>query len=675
MAKIDTFEFHKERLGELKVYPYGTNWPVVYVLRGEQEIYIGETTNLYNRSKQHFENSERNRLGQMCVITDEQFNRSAANDIEALLIQYVAADNKLKLQNRNGGQINHNYYQQEMYKGKLATLWPELKKFKIVEQDQETLNNSDFFKYSPYKALTEEQSAIVKRLLRELPLEKTNSFVVHGGPGTGKSIVALNLLKRLREDEKTAHLNTALVVPMEGLRRTYQKIVKRIPHLGPQSVIGPNDVATQFYDILIVDEAHRLRRRVNLGLAFGAFDKTTSKLELPKESTQLDWILRQSKQQVLFYDERQTVLPGDIRAEEIKKLKAKRLELISQMRVEGGEDYLGFIDDLLSLKAPRTFDKPYDFKFVTDIKDLVAKIAEKDKNSSLARLVAGYAWPWSTKGGKDGHDIEIDGIKLRWNSMDAKDAKTNGWIYSENAPNEVGCIHTVQGYDLNYTGVIVGPELRYDKETNELYVDKEKYKDTNGKNSIAHPDELKQYVLNIYRTILTRGIKGTYVYIFDEALREKWYELAPGFIDKESPFVTRGIPSPYIREVVSVPLVGSAPCGAPLFGEENIEEYVEVEKSKIKPGFNYFILRAKGDSMDLADINDGDLVLCRQQLKGETGDRVVALLGGENVTIKMYGPRESGVRLLLPRSTNKAHTPITPGEGDSVQGVVQEVLE
>ena len=124
-----------------------------------------------------------------------------------------------------------------------------------------------------------------------------------------------------------------------------------------------------------------------------------------------------------------------------------------------------------------------------------------------------------------------------------------------------------------------------------------------------------------------------------------------------------------------MPLVGSAPCGNPLLGKENIEEYIPIEKSKIKPGYRYFILRAEGDSMNLAGIEDGDLVLCRFGEKGETGDRVVALLSGENVTIKEYGPRENGVRLLLPKSSNKSHSPITPGEGDAVQGIVQEVIE
>ena len=148
------------------------------------------------------------------------------------------------------------------------------------------------------------------------------------------------------------------------------------------------------------------------------------------------------------------------------------------------------------------------------------------------------------------------------------------------------------------------------------------------------------------------------------------FESLPHISDKQT---TEKNISSYIIEMIKIPLVGSAPCGNPLLSEENIDEYIEVEKSKIKPGYNYFIIRAIGDSMNLAGINDGDLVLCRQQLKADTGNRVVALLG-DNVTIKEYGPHIDGVRLLLPRSSNKDHIPITPDEGDSVQGIVQEVL-
>ena len=245
-------------------------------------------------------------------------------------------------------------------------------------------------------------------------------------------------------------------------------------------------------------------------------------------------------------------------------------------------------------------------------------------------------------------------------------------INSKNSMNEVRCIHTVQGYDLNYAGVIIGPELSYDEDAGTLVIDEKKYKDINGKRSIADPEELKRDIINIYKTLLTRGIKGTYVYVVDEKLRDHFNELLSDGLERTEAEQHETVVLPRIWDMLRIPLVGSAPCGNPLLGQENIEEYIPVEKTKIKPGVKYFILRAEGDSMNLAGINDGDLVLCRQQLKGDTGDRVVALLG-DNVTIKIYDKRD-GRRVLLPKSTNKIHMPITPEEGDSVQGVVQEVV-
>jgi DUF2075 family protein len=128
-------------------------------------------------------------------------------------------------------------------------------------------------------------------------------------------------------------------------------------------------------------------------------------------------------------------------------------------------------------------------------------------------VVAGYAWDWKTKDGKSDYDIEIDGLKMIWNSTNSD------WVNSKNAINEVGCIHTVQGYDLNYTGVIIGPEISYDPKEHKILIHKDKYLDFNGRRSIRNDEELKFYILNIYKTLLTRAIYGTYVYVADENLR------------------------------------------------------------------------------------------------------------------------------------------------------------
>ncbi|MFR0979450.1 MAG: DNA/RNA helicase domain-containing protein, partial [Holdemania filiformis] len=138
----------------------------------------------------------------------------------------------------------------------------------------------------------------------------------------------------------------------------------------------------------------------------------------------------------------------------------------------------------------------------------------------LCRLVAGYAWKWKTQNhsldqirDQQLYDIEIEDERFIWNSVN------EDWVNSANAINEVGCIHTVQGYDLNYAGVIIGPELGYDEQAQQIVVHADQYFDRFGKAAIHDEEILKKYILNIYKVLLTRAIRGTYVYVCDPALR------------------------------------------------------------------------------------------------------------------------------------------------------------
>jgi uncharacterized protein len=673
MSEIKSFSFSKDSFDEIKAYKFGRNWPVVYIAENGNEVYIGETINAYYRSKQHYDNPERRKLKTIHILTDEEFNKSAALDIESWLIQYISADQKFILQNGNGGLKNHNYYDRAKYKAKFEIAWDKLREKGIVKNTLNDLKNSDLFKYSPYKSLTEDQFFVAKQIFKQIKSTPTNTFLVNGKPGTGKSILATYLFKYLKEQEETKNLNIVLVVPMTSLRKTIQKVFRKIKGLSSSMVVGPAEVIKNSYDIVIVDEAHRLRRPVNIP-NLGAHYANNIKLGIDKKSgTELDWIIKLSKHQIFFYDQNQSVKPSDIKRDDFRNLNAKEFTLKSQMRVEAGEEFIQFIDDIFDLKKPISTKFPnYDFKIFDDVTSMIDSIKIKDKEYKLARVVAGYAWPWHTKPGTKSvqkHDIDIDGLELVWNST-AQD-----WVNSSNAINEVGCIHTVQGYDLNYVGVIIGPEFTYDKVNRKFKVDKKKYFDRNGHAGITDPSELERYVINIYKTLLTRGIKGAYVYIVNEDLRDYIKGLFASTQDlPKVQFKQEIIKSPYQGEVVRIPLVGSAPCGNPLLGKENIEEYIDVPKNKIRPGAKYFIVRADGDSMNKAGINDGDIVLCRFAEKGETGDKVVALLGGENVTIKYYDKKD-GLRILLPKSTNPKHQPIIPEEGDSVQGIVQEVIK
>jgi uncharacterized protein len=664
MSEIRTFSFDRCGAEEIRNYKYGKNWPVVYIIENRKELYVGETINAYGRTRQHLDNSIRTKLKNIHVIADDESNKSATLDIESSLIEYLVGDGQFSLQNSSKGLQNHNYFDREKYQAKFEVLWEELRKKELVKKDLLQIRNSDLFKYSPYKTLTDDQYLVAEEILKSIQTQEVSTYLVNGGPGTGKTILATYLVKQFVEEGKN---NVGLVISMIPLRNTLKKVFRSVPGLKSSMVIGPNDVTKQNYDVLVVDEAHRLRQRVNIA-NYKSFDDTNRTLGLNRDATELDWIISSAKHAILFFDERQTVRPSDISISHIKSVNPKEFVLKTQLRVKGGENYIHFIDSLLEGEevTVEDFDE-YDFKIYDEIGDMVNDIKKQEKKHRLSRLVAGYAWKW-TRDKEKIPDIVINGLELYWNSQ------TKDWVNSPNAINEVGCIHTIQGYDLNYAGVILGPEISYDFVKEEIIVKKGNYLDINGHRGVTDEAELKRYIINIYKTLLTRGIMGTYVYICDENLRRYMLQMTNHNLTMDKAYKeTKSVLSPITVDMLMIPLVGSAPCGNPLFGEENIEKYVQVDKSKIKPGFNYFILRAYGDSMDLAGIHHGDLVLCRQQLKADTGDLVVALLD-DNVTIKAYG-KNDGRRVLLPKSTNKSHGLIVPEEGDSVQGIVQEIIQ
>lgn len=672
MFEVQTFSFDKKGFGRINSNPRLSDWPVVYIIENGKEVYIGETTSVAARSRQHSTDEDRLKLERMHVILDEEYNKSATLDVEALLIQYIAAEGTHRLQNGNRGLVNHSYFDKERYRAKFeSTIWSNLQRLGLVRKDLADIKNSEIFKYSPYKALTEDQLAIAEEILAVVTSTTRGTHIVTGGAGTGKSVLATYLVKALKDDPKTANLKIALVVSMSSLRGSIRNAFSHVGSLSESMVIGPSEVVNSDYDVLIVDEAHRLRQRKNI-VNYRSHDEMNRKLGLGKYGTELDWILLRSKHQVLFYDEKQTIRPADVHAKRFIGLEATKHRLSTQHRVQGGVAYMEFVDNLFlaDRNISADFDN-FDFRIYEDPGDMVKEIKVRNAEIGLCRVVAGFAWPW-TRADPNALDINLDGYRLKWNT------RLVNWVNSPDAINEVGCIHTVQGYDLNYVGVIVGGELTFDVEKNQFQIQPDRYKDQNGWRGITDMRELERYIINIYKTLLTRGMKGAYVFVEDENLRDKLRQSLTNYWVPKMRLKPQNqglVRSPITVEMVRIPLVGSAPCGNPLLGQENIQEYISVPKAKLKPGVKYFIVRAEGDSMDLGDIQDGDLLLCRYGEKGETGDKIIALLGGENVTVKEYGPRKNGIRLLLPRSSNKIHKPIKPSEGDSIQGIVQEILE
>ena len=545
---LNDYEFNKAAIGQIDRNLFvSESWPVVYLIinRVIKEIYIGETTYASSRMQSHLANEEREQLDRLYIIGSDKFNKSVTLDLESYLIKYIHGDGIFTLQNGNGGLSNHNYFLKSQYYKVFEKVWLDLQEKKITKHSLTHIDNTNLFKYSPYKSLSKDQEEAIGYIVQNLVSKKNKTIIVEGGAGTGKTVLATFLMKLLKtemievEDEtpeeeesvfvkyielltkKFEGCSIALVVPVTSLRKTLKKVLRTVKGLNQQMVIGPSEVFHKEYDILLVDEAHRLKRRKAI-TGYETFDKNNLRLGLGNEGTELDWIISNSKHQILFYDKGQSVKPSDVPEQYFDKLKAlsttKIVPLVSQLRVKGGIDYINFIERLFDCNLENTgvFNSPqYELKLFDNLQKMVDQIKGKDKELGLSRLIGGFAWPWKSKNleNRKAFDIVIDGTKLRWNSEAAD------WTNSENAPNEVGCIHTTQGYDLNYAGVIFGKEIFYDKINNQIRINKKEYQDIKGKEG-ANDAELHDYILNIYRTIMFRAIRGTYVFVCDKELRE-----------------------------------------------------------------------------------------------------------------------------------------------------------
>ena len=678
------------------------SWPLVYLLSDEKvkEAYVGETTDVVTRLKSHLKNEHKNKLSTAHFITSSLFNKSSTLDIESNLIRYMAADGKYQPINGNLGIANHQYYQQkEVYWGLFKDLWNDLRSLGIAKHSLEYLDNSDLFKYSPYKSLSLEQVEGLKKIMYCLLDDNAQVSLIEGGAGTGKTILAIFLFKLLKTDlsdfnysdfdetdeelfdllrrvkERYQDLNMALVIPVSSFRKTISKVFRNIQGLNANMVIGPSQMVNGNYDLLLVDESHRLRRRVNLGTYYRVFDENCEILELDKAtSSELEWAQLTSKKLVLFYDEKQSIKPSDVLKADFDKLKelenTRYEKLLTQFRVKGGTRYVSLINGLLdqSLKSDKKYESSeYDVFLYDCIATMVDDIKAKDVQHGLSRMVAGFAWKWDSnkKGAKVNYDIVIEDTKLKWNST------TEDWVNSKNAPNEVGCIHTIQGYDLNYIGVIIGPEITLDPVTNTIIVHKDLYKDTSGKNTITDNDVLHNYIINIYKTILLRGILGTYIYVCDPHLRE-YFKKYFNVKEKHTPAVE--------IEIYDEPRTNSIPyydleIAAGSFSELQYLEntrYIELPET-MKASKDLFACKIVGESMNKV-IPNGSIALFKKD-GGGSRNGLICLVESSHIqdtemggcyTIKEYESKKTidedhwqhSEIILKPLSNDPSYEPI-----------------
>lgn len=671
----ERYDFHKDSLAKINENIWVKNqWPLVYFIQNDSKkvAYVGESTNFSSRIKNHLANPDKARaFNQVSIIGSSKFNKSAALDIESKLIQYISSEGTYELHNGNYGLINHNYYQQDLYKNLFISIWDKLIENKIVSKSLQEIENTELFKYSPYKSLNEDQYNSVIEIMEALTKEESNQIFIKGSAGTGKTILATYLIKLLISDvsesnsddfseneiyeitlirafkEKYPNAEIGFVVAMSSLRKTLQNVFSKTPGLKRTMVISPTETFKKRYDLLIVDEAHRLRQYKNISWR-GAFKKANEKLGLDDTGTELDWIIANSKHQIFFYDSAQSVKPSDIDASNFDALLSDKssitIELKSQMRSQGGNDYITFVDNLLQVtrdKEEKFISNKYELMVFDSLKDLYAQLKVKEDKFGLCRLVAGFSWPWqSDVRGKtpDAIDIEIDGLQFQWNRT------PDDWVSSPNAFNEVGSIHTTQGYDLNYAGIIFGEEIVFNKQTQEIEIIREKYFDKYGKQQTTE-SELKAYIVNIYKTMMYRAIKGTYIYVCDDNLRDYLKTHIPTY-KKESKL--RILPfkdvRPYVNSVPIVDIYAAAGGFSDLQIQSQHEEFDWVElPMNISVSEGYFVCQVIGESMNKR-IPNGAWCLFKEYSGGSREGKIVLVEHyniqdsdfGAGYTIKSY---------------------------------------
>lgn len=354
-------------------------------------------------------------------------------------------------------------------------------------------------------------------------------LIIKGGPGTGKSVVAVNLLVKLmtQNEVNKVPLNVVYVtkndnprnVYMQKLQGEYTKAYIRNLFKGASAFV---DAAENIYDAIICDEAHRLMK--NSGRFY------------PGSENQIRDVIRSAKCSIFFIDEYQKICLDDygsierIREEAVRAgAEIEEMELQSQFRCNGSDGYLKWVEDVLEMEENANSDDmgmDYDFRVMDSPNEVYTFIERQNRSNNRSRVVAGYCWDWISTGkrNKNVYDIKIEGFGFEksWN------IPTGTWAIDKGSINEIGCIHTCQGLEFDYVGVIIGDDLRY--ENGKIICDADKRAKTdhslNGlkkmmrENPEKGREEAIQIIKNTYRVLMSRGMKGCCVYCTDKALSD-----------------------------------------------------------------------------------------------------------------------------------------------------------
>lgn len=546
---------------------------------------------------------------------------------------------------------------------------------------------------------------------RQVGDKRKHVLIVEGGPGTGKSVVAINLLARLTESGMNARYVTKNSAPRAvyeaRLTGHYRRTVISNMFTGSGSF---TETPENTFDALIVDEAHRLNEK--------------SGMYAHRGENQVKELITSARFSVFFIDESQRVTLKDIGTKDAIKHWAKTAgatvevtSLKSQFRCNGSDGYLAWLDNTLQVRptANEILDvAEFDFRVVSSPTELRRLIELRNQDRNRARMVAGYCWPWPSKNDETAYDIVIPEheFRARWNLT------TDGslWIEAPNSVAQVGCIHTCQGLEVDYIGVIVGDDFVV--RAGEVLTRPDKRarsdKSIHGLKKLAKEDPITAQKLadsiikNTYRTLMTRGMKGCYVYCTDEETAEFFRTRIQGehapVVEQPKPNLPplatpedirpfRVVPSkevkPYENAIPLVPLkmaAGTFSAGQMLDPSDDVE-WVAPDSLKLNPSL--FVAQVVGESMNRR-IPNGAWCVFRTNPGGTRQGKVVLAQHrdisdpetGGSFTVKVYSsekvsPDESDAEnfriVLSPHSTDTSFQPIVLVSGTQATVIAELV--
>lgn len=546
-----------------------SNYPTLYLGVGQklnqysgqtkQLVYVGEASSIVRRTMEHLRSSD-DKLNaiksdsdgekeKLYIIGHTKFNKSATLELEQMFMNYLLGDKKFeKIYNGRNNGLSIDFYGREAYRtGIFPEIWERLYKQKVVSSIRD-IRNSALFANSPFKSLSRQQEQAKNEIglvIAETLVNGANNKVIkiQGLAGSGKTVLMSQLFYDiwrnpypvLNDDLKTQHTSkTVLLVRHEQQRRTYEQIAKKL-NMGSDVVMDVPRFINEgkMVDVLLVDEAHLLWSG-----NYGRVNKNQWKPDLIA-------LHELARTLVVVYDPKQ-VISARSKVENnvdlfnlLNGLDTKTVYLDDQWRIQANQETQKWIKDLAHFEKNSLVtipdDEAYDIKFFDEAKAFKEAIKIKNQDDGLSRIVATYDWQYSQKSRpKDGKywtvnfGTEVMPWNLELSEVQEAQKKQIPWQEINESIGEVGSDFTVQGIDLNYVGVILGPSIIWNEKSNSLDINADfsydhlKIRKENGNYNTI---ENKAFLKNVVNILLTRGVHGTYIYTVNNELRQKLQSL------------------------------------------------------------------------------------------------------------------------------------------------------